>query len=421
MTGTAAISEADGEAAFRALLARPAVVRLMAALDGDGEEVRIVGGAVRNVLMGRPASDIDCATTALPDETMRRATAAGLKAVPTGIEHGTVTIVVDGEPFEVTTLREDVETDGRHARVAFGRDFRTDALRRDFTINALSLDGAGRLHDYAGGLADIEARRVRFIGQADQRIAEDYLRILRLFRFHAEYGEGPIDAEGYAAAIRGRVGLVLLSRERVRTELLKLLAARDAVPVLRQFAEGGFISGVLNIAPELGRFERAAIASLTPVERLAALAVRVREDADALRELLRLSNCDHQTLLAYARVAEALPLVVLPLDAAAIRRLAYRHGIPALAAFTAVVTDVQDELFAPYGAAQLARLRSGVERVPGFPLTGARLLEVGLPSGPDIGRRLARAEAAWVADGLPEGEGILANLLRIASADNDLQ
>lgn len=409
-----ALPATQAEGAFETLLARASVCRLMAALDGDGEEVRIVGGAVRNVLMGRAATDIDCATTALPEETMRRATVAGLKAVPTGIAHGTVTIVVDGEPFEVTTLREDVETDGRHARVAFGRDFRADALRRDFTINALSLDSTGHLHDYADGLADIAARRVRFIGEADQRIAEDYLRVLRLFRFHAEYGEGPVDAGGYAAAIRCRAGLSRLSRERVRTEILKLLAARDAVPVLRQFAEGGFISGVLNIAPELGRFARAVAASLSPVERLAALAVRVREDADALRESLRLSNADHQTLLAYAEMAESLPSAGLPLDVAAVRRLAYAHGVPALTAVLTVATDTPRDLLAPEGAAQFTRLRSGTEPVPSFPLTGAMLLAAGRRPGAELGRMLARAEAAWIADGLPEGQGVAAALLRVA-------
>ena len=161
---------------------------LLAALDRAGEEARVVGGAVRNALLGEPVGEIDVATTALPEEVIRRVEAAGL-AVPTGIEHGTVTVVAAGRPFEVTTLREDVETFGRHAKVAFGRDWKRDAERRDFTMNALSAEGDGAVHDYAGGLADIAARRVRFIGDADKRIAEDYLRILRFFRFHAAYGE----------------------------------------------------------------------------------------------------------------------------------------------------------------------------------------------------------------------------------------
>lgn len=419
MADAQSLTTAEAEAALRVLLSRPAVVRVLHALDGDGEEVRIVGGAIRNVLMKRPAADIDCATTALPEEVIRRAEAAGLKAVPTGIEHGTITLVVEGEPVEVTTLREDVETDGRYAKVVFGRDFRADALRRDFTMNALSLDATGHLHDYAGGLADLAARRVRFIGEAQQRIAEDYLRILRLFRFHAEYGEGPVDAAGYDAAISGRAGLARLSRERVRTELLKLLAARNAVPVMRQFAEGAFISATLNIAPELGRFARAVAAGLSPVERLAALAVRVREDADAMRELLRLSNADHQALLAYAALLEVWPSAGQALDAAAIRRLAYRHGVAALSACIVVTTDRAAGRVSPEGIAQLERLRSGEERLPAFPLTGAMLIEAGMRPGAELGRRLARAETVWIADGLPEGEGVADRLLSIASAATD--
>ena len=164
--------------------------RVLALLNGDGEEARVIGGAVRNALLKLPVADIDIATTALPDEVIRRAQAAGIKSVPTGIEHGTVTLVVDKQPFEVTTLREDTETFGRKAKVAFGRDWVRDAERRDFTINGLSVDADGVVHDYVGGLADIEARRVRFIGDAGERIAEDYLRILRFFRIHAAYGDG---------------------------------------------------------------------------------------------------------------------------------------------------------------------------------------------------------------------------------------
>src|SRR6516165_2630111 len=170
-----------------------AAVRVLKLLNGDGEEARVVGGAVRNALLGLPTGDIDIATTALPEQVIRRAKAAGIKSVPTGIEHGTVTLVVDAQPFEVTTLREDTETFGRKAKVAFGRDWIGDAHRRDFTINALSVAADGIVHDYTGGLADIAARRVRFIGEPGQRIEEDYLRILRFFRFHAAFGTGELD------------------------------------------------------------------------------------------------------------------------------------------------------------------------------------------------------------------------------------
>src|SRR6188768_4589918 len=212
--------------------------RVLALLNGDGEEARVVGGAVRNALLNIPLGDIDIATTALPDEVIRRARAAGIKSVPTGIDHGTVTLVVDSHPFEVTTLREDTETFGRKARVAFGRDLVRDAERRDFTINGLSVDADGIVHDHVGGLADIEARRVRFIGDAGQRIAEDYLRILRFFRMHAAYGTGEPDRAGYLACIDGRAGLSNLSAERVRMEMLKLVIAEGAAVAVQAMADG---------------------------------------------------------------------------------------------------------------------------------------------------------------------------------------
>src|SRR5438046_7550085 len=195
--------------------------RVLELLNGNGEEARVIGGAVRNALLKIPTGDIDIATTALPDEVIRRARAAGIKSVPTGIDHGTVTLVVDAQPFEVTTLREDTETFGRKAKVAFGRDWVMDAKRRDFTINGMSVDAAGVVHDHVGGLEDIGAKRVRFIGDPDQRIAEDYLRILRFFRIHAAFGAGGLDRAGYLACVRARSGLAVLSAERVRMEILK--------------------------------------------------------------------------------------------------------------------------------------------------------------------------------------------------------
>src|SRR6266581_6852466 len=175
--------------------------RVLELLSGNGEQARVVGGAVRNALLQIPTGDIDIATTALPTEVIRRAKAAGIKSVPTGIDHGTVTLVVDSHPFEITTLREDTETFGRKAKVAFGRDWVADAHRRDFTINALSVDAGCVVHDYVGGLNDIAARRVRFIGDPNQRLAEDYLRILRFFRIHAAFGTGEPDRAGYLACV----------------------------------------------------------------------------------------------------------------------------------------------------------------------------------------------------------------------------
>src|SRR6202045_1584176 len=228
--------------------------RVLGLLNGDGEEARVVGGAVRNALLKIPLGDIDIATTALPDEVVRRAKAAGIKSVPTGIEHGTVTLVVDAHPFEVTTLREDAETFGRKARVAFGRDWAADARRRDFTINGLSVDADGVVHDHVGGLDDIAARRVRFIGDPHARIAEDYLRILRFFRIHAAYGAGEPDRAGYLACIAARAGLAGLSAERVRMEMLKLMVADGAPGAVIAMADGGLLQTILGGVAYTGPF-----------------------------------------------------------------------------------------------------------------------------------------------------------------------
>jgi len=231
------------------------VARLLAVLDRDGEEARVVGGAVRNALWRLPVGEIDIATTALPEEVARRVEAAGGKTIPTGIEHGTVTAIMDGHAYEITTLREDVETFGRKARVVFGRDWKADAERRDFTVNALSVSADGAVHDYVGGRADIAARRVRFIGEPQRRIEEDYLRILRFFRFHAHFGTGAPDAAGLLASIKMRAGLETLSRERVRMELLKLLMAPRAAPTLAVMTESGLLDVVLGGVPFIASFE----------------------------------------------------------------------------------------------------------------------------------------------------------------------
>ena len=255
----------------------------------------MVGGAVRNTLLGLPHGDIDIATTAVPQEVMRRAEAAGFKAVPTGIDHGTITVVIAGRPFEVTTLREDVETFGRHATVKFGRDWKRDAERRDFTMNALFLSADGTVHDFVGGLGDLEKRHVRFIGDAAARIAEDYLRILRFFRFHAYYGEGAPDADGLRAAILARAGLDQLSRERVRMELMKLLVAPRAVPALAVMAEAGLLGSVLGGVPRLASFSNMAKAE-------AASGLAARRDAPARRA----QRVDHRRCRAAVAAAAAV-------------------------------------------------------------------------------------------------------------------
>jgi poly(A) polymerase len=402
------------------LLSRPALKRLIAALDGDGEETRIVGGAVRNALLGRPIADVDLATTATPDTVAARAKAAGFKPVPTGIAHGTVTVVADGAPYEVTTLREDVETHGRRATVRFGRDFRADAQRRDFTINALSVGADGTVHDYVGGLADLEAHRVVFIGEPAARIREDYLRILRFFRFHAAYGEGPLDAAGFSAALAERSGLAMLSRERVRAELLRLVAARRAVEVVHALADSGFAQRFLGGVVEIGRFARAVAfeheegGHPDPVHRLAALAVVVAEDADRLRECLRLSGAEHARLAAYAGVLARLKSRAEPLDAAAVRRFVAEAGIATVRdVLTATEGEPRPRLTAD-GLAAYRRFAAGEEAPPQFPLKGADLVRRGIAKGPEVGRRLERAREAWLAEGCPLDAAATARFLDVA-------
>ncbi|MCC2113317.1 MAG: CCA tRNA nucleotidyltransferase, partial [Hyphomicrobiales bacterium] len=296
-------------------------------LDSDGEEARIVGGAVRNALIGEPIGDVDIATTALPDEVLRRAAAAGLKAVPTGIDHGTVTVVSGGHGFEVTTLRRDVETHGRHATVAFGRDWAEDAHRRDFSMNAIYADREGRLHDPVAGYADALARHVRFIGDATTRIREDYLRILRFFRFHAAYGRGDPDREGFLAAIRERDGLRRLSAERIGAEMRRLVTAPRAPETVQIMSEAGLLEIVLAAVPQIGAFSRlrAIIEAhgipAHPARALAAVGALVEEDAERIADRLRLSNADREAIGGAVKLAR----VIDPNDSPVLaRQLIYR-------------------------------------------------------------------------------------------------
>jgi poly(A) polymerase len=391
---------------------------LLVALDHAGEEARVVGGAVRNALLAEPPGDIDIATTAPPDEVIRRVEAAGFKAVPTGIEHGTVTVVVGGRPLEVTTLREDVETFGRHAKVAFGRDWQRDAERRDFTMNALSASRDGIIHDYVRGLADIAARRVRFIGDAATRIAEDYLRILRFFRFHAAYGEGTLDPEGLAACIAARAGLERLSRERVRMEMFKLLIARHAVPTLAAMTETGLLEQVLGGVPLLANFANMvkleAVLAFTPdaVRRLGALGVAVVEDAERLRERLRLANAEYERL---ASMADGWWQVSRQWDEQRGRALLYRLGAERFGDRVLLAWTRSPDGAADQSWHRLATLPARWS-APKFPLKAADLMDRGVPKGPRLGAALAAAEAAWIAAGFPSEPAALAAIADAAVA-----
>ena len=379
--------------------------RLLDVLDGDGEETRVVGGAVRNALIGMPIHEIDVATTAVPEEVVRRVKAAGFKAVPTGIEHGTVTVVIDKHPFEVTTLRTDVETYGRHAMVAFGRDWQEDAARRDFTINAWSVTRDGTVFDYTGGLDDLAARRVRFIGDPHKRIAEDYLRILRFFRFHAAYGPGGHpDPQGLAACIEGRDGLDQLSRERLRMEMMKLLVAPHAVPTLIVMADAGLALRILGGVTYLASFENMAKveasvgAKACPVRRLGALAVSVAEDSERLWQRLRLTNNEHARL---ASMAEGWRRLSPSIGEAGARALIYRLGPDAFTDHALLGWARSWESANDPSWIALATLPQRFT-APVFPLKAADFIKRGIAKGPALGAALRAAEAAWVAQGFPD-------------------
>ncbi|MBZ9858997.1 CCA tRNA nucleotidyltransferase [Mesorhizobium sp. CA12] len=392
--------------------------KLLAALKQGGEEARVAGGAVRNALIGQPVADIDIAATTVPEETVRRAEAAGFKTVPTGIEHGTITVIAGGKPYEVTTLRADVETDGRRAKVSFGRDWKADAERRDFTINALYAEADGTVVDLVGGVADIEARRLRFIGDAEARIREDYLRILRFFRFFAWYGDGRPDAEGLKACARLKDGLARLSAERVWSELKKLLSAPDPSRALLWMRQAGVLTAVL---PESEKWGIDAIHGLVktgkdlgwaadPVLRLEAIvppdAVRMK----TLGERLRLSNDEAGRLRHWA-------LTIAP-DAKATetelaKKLYYgdRNGyidrirLALAAARTRAVEDNQAMMEAG-GFSRLLNFTLKWEK-PVFPIKGADLTALGASPGPKLGATLKNLEKEWVESGFTLERGAL--------------
>ena len=375
---------------------REGLAELCAAL-GDA---RFVGGAVRDTLLGLDVRDVDIATTLRPEDVMDLARAARFKPVPTGIAHGTVTVVLPSGPVEVTTLRRDVSTDGRHAIVEFADDWREDAARRDFTMNALYADPAsGEVFDYFGGIADLDASRVRFIGDPLQRIAEDHLRILRFFRFLARFGDAP-DPEGLAACVARANDLMALSRERIRDELLKLLVAKNAVPVMRLMVANGILKPVLpeiantTLLTALAEREAAAEIAPDPIRRLAALVPPATAEAVGAR--LKLSNAQRKRLVE----ASGGPGDEGPAG------LAYRAGIEG-------ATDrllLADE--------DLAALRDFTP--PRFPLSGGAIIARGVTAGPTVAKLLREAERRWIAAGFPENadaiaDDVVAQALRDAS------
>jgi poly(A) polymerase len=379
----------------------PSVRRLLAVLTQAGIAARFVGGCVRNWLVGRPIDDLDIAVDKPPERVTRALEAADIKVVPTGLSHGTVTAIVKGRPFEITTLRRDVETDGRRAVVAFTDDWRTDAGRRDFTFNALYADTEGTIYDYFDGRADLLAGRVRFIGDPDQRIAEDRLRVLRFFRFHAWFGRPPLDGPGFDACRRSAAGLRSLSGERVRKELLRLLAAPAPADALEAMAEAGALdhwlpeyAGTARLRALIAREEQA-----DPLRRLAAI-LAPTADATAIGKRLKLSTQETLRL--------QVMLEPLPAEAGNFRALLYRLGPTLFVDRLLLAGDVLGDW-----RQGLALARGWTP--PSLPVGGADALKLGLEPGPQVGRLLEAVERWWIAgDFAADRAACLAELERLA-------
>lgn len=385
-------------------ITEPDITRVMQALlAGDGVTARYVGGVVRDTLRGalrfgdRP--DIDIATTAIPEKVVELLETAGLKAVPTGLQHGTVTAVSNHRPVEITTLRHDVTTDGRRAEVAFTQDWAADAARRDFTMNAIYADPDGVLFDPLGGITDLEAGRVRFVGSADARIKEDYLRILRFFRFHAWCGQGEMDPEGLQACRRNLDGLARLSAERVSHELLKLLAAEAPLPALRQMAAAGVLDAVLPEAKDFDRLEALVdndaqhFFDPDPLLRLGALLPDDGETATALAARLRLSNAQRDRLV---NMLKARLRVFCYMSVREMRRTAYRLT-PEVMHDVAMLRWAEDPK-RQHNAVQWRALLPMIKnwKLPKMPLTGHQIHLAGVPNGPQIGRVMQELEEWWI-------------------------
>ena len=354
---------------------------VMTALKGDA---RFVGGSVRDTILKRPIGDIDIATPLYPEEVTRRLEAAGLKAVPTGIAHGTITAVASGRPFEITTLRRDVETFGRHATVAFSADWEEDSRRRDFTMNALSMTLDGEVFDYHDGLRDLRAGKVRFVGDPALRIREDVLRLLRFYRFHAWYGRGEADPAARAACHASAALLPTLSGERLRMEMLKLLGARNPLPSLAMMAEDGVLPRLVPHARPLEMLAR-LIKLETVADPLRRLGLLIESDATAVATKLKLSNDQRDRLIGIDAPLD------LAADAAEQHRDIYRLSHDAYidrVLVTAAITDDVDKVKPLLAAAKRWK-------IPVFPLKGGDVTALGVLPGPDVGQHLKALETAW--------------------------
>jgi poly(A) polymerase len=365
-------------------LKEPSLQRVFGLVAEAGGEARVAGGAVRNALLGEPIGDIDIATTLQPQEVMTAFKAVGLSVHPTGIDHGTVTVVVDHKPYEITTLRRDVKTDGRRAVVAFTDNWKEDALRRDFTINALYCDAAGKFHDYTNGYADIQRKRIIFVGAPQARIKEDNLRILRFFRFLAAYEKMTADQASLAACVRLKKGLLELSAERIAREMFKLLVGPKAVPVLKLMAKHKVLKLIVSHTDDFR-----VIARLPPDPLLRSFVLA--KNPENLREAWRLSNNQAKRIESLLQGTALTP----KLRENEQQKLLYAMGSEAW-------RDSVHLAWAKSRASQTDRAWQRMLKLPSrwvppsFPVTGRDLLDLGFPSGPDLGRELMRLEDYWI-------------------------
>ena len=408
MTAGANIADADW-------LQLPATQKLLDAFSGAQGQMRFVGGCVRNTLLRESVSDIDLATMLEPQEVVKQLEAAGLRAVPTGIDHGTITAIVDHHPFEITTLRSDISTDGRRANVVFTTDWREDAMRRDFTMNAIYADPDGAVFDPLGGVEDAMARRVIFIGDANQRLREDYLRILRFFRFGAQYGAGVVDEAGLHACIANADGLDQLSGERIQSELLKLLAAPSAMPILKLMSDAKILSRVLpgfrSLEPlkALIAVEAQESRAVDPLLRLVALLMPGEAATrDAIGERLKLSNAAKSRL---AAAFDAEGKINVYTDENDLKRQLY--PMETRAAVDHILLAWTGDQHVDHEAYRRALKIAETWERPTFPLTGTDILDLGVPAGSQVGDVLSAMKDWWIyRDFTPDREVLLFEVRR---------
>ena len=408
-------------------LTAPPLQTIFSILNDQKEQARVVGGAVRNHFFNHPIHDIDIATKLPPKEILKRAENAGIKTIPTGIDHGTVTLVYQGQSFEVTTLRRDIETDGRHAKVKFGTSWQEDAARRDFTINALYLSADGQLHDPLGtGWQDCSAKHVRFIGEPAARIKEDHLRILRYYRFAAHYQQGPLDQAAISATIQHRAGLSHLSKERIHSELIKLLTAEHLGPVISELYQNGLLLQILGAVPNIALFEKLIAIETNlnlapaPTVRLGILAIHHHGDIKRLTKRLALSNREQTTL------AESLS--TKPFERRTTNQpdehthKVYHYQMGREAYLTAFIASWARSIHAP-SSKPLQHLYQTASKWPElkFPITGKDLLAKGVQSGPKLGQTLAKLERHWLANKMqPSRSELLAHFMKKENKKREL-